>query len=135
MVQKIHSTIPSALGSARLPQDVEITDSGNIFNAKEFGEAITIALNSTRVGRILPLEQFNGEPKKLKDFLVKLRLYLYFNKIKYPEGYDKVLFIGVYLKGKAFQQFRLLLEEILKKGLEKVSPETKILFNSIKAFK
>ena len=96
---------------------------------------MTVAVNSTRAGRIPPLEQFNGEPKKLKDFLVKLRLYLYFNKIKYPEGYDKVLFAGVYLKGKAFQQFRPSLEEILKKGLEKALLETKVLFSSIKAFK
>ena len=79
-----------------------MTDGGNTFNAEEFGEAMTTALNSVGAGRIPAPEQFDGEPKKLKDFLVKLRLYLHFNKTKYPEGYDKVLFAGAHLKGKAF---------------------------------
>ena len=79
-----------------------MADRGNMFNVEEFGEAITTALNSISARRIPPPEQFNREPKKLKDFLVKLRLYLYFNKIKYLEGYDKVLFAGAHLKGKAF---------------------------------
>jgi len=52
--------------------------------------------------KVLTLNAFTDERKKLQAFLIKLKLYIEFNQAKFRFKMNKDLFIVLYLKNAAF---------------------------------
>jgi len=56
-------------------------------------------INATKVSA---LNVFTDEQEKLRAFLIKLKLYIEFNQIKFKSEMNKDLFTILYLKNAAF---------------------------------
>ncbi len=69
--------------------------------------------------KILTLNIFSEECKKLWSFLIKLNLYIDFNQKKFNFKMNKDLYIIVYLKNAVFNWVNLKLHEFLDKSLRK----------------
>ncbi len=52
--------------------------------------------------KVLTLNAFTGEREKLQAFLIKLKLYIEFNQVKFRSEMNKGLFTVLYLKDAAF---------------------------------
>ncbi len=52
--------------------------------------------------KVLTLNAFTDEREKLQAFLIKLKLYIEFNQVKFRFKMDKGLFAVLYLKNAAF---------------------------------
>jgi len=78
---------------------------------------------------------FTDEKKKLWAFLIKLKLYIRFNQVKFKTEMNKDLFTVLYLKNAAFNWVDLKLHEFLDKTLKKQMNNKKSVFNDYKKFK
>jgi len=85
--------------------------------------------------KILMLNAFNKEHKKLQSFLIKLNLYIDFNQKKFNFKINKDLYTVIYLKNAAFNWVNLKLHEFLDKSLRKWEINKKLIFNNFKKFK
>ncbi len=85
--------------------------------------------------KILMLNVFSSEHKKLWSFLIKLNLYIDFNQKKFNFKMNKDLYIIVYLKDAVFNWVNLRLHEFLDKSLKKWDTDKELIFNDFKKFK
>ncbi len=85
--------------------------------------------------KILMLNVFSDEYKKLWSFLIKLNLYIDFNQKKFNSEMNKDLYTVVYLKNAVFNWVNLKLHEFLDKSLKKWDIDKELIFNDFKKFK
>ena len=85
--------------------------------------------------KILMLNAFSKEYKKLWSFLTKLNLYIDFNQKKFNFKMNKYLYIIVYLKNAAFNWVNFKLHKFLNKSLRKCKVNKKSIFSDFKKFK
>ncbi len=85
--------------------------------------------------KVLTLNVFTDERKKLWAFLIKLELYIEFNQAKFRSEMNKGLFIILYLKNAAFNWVDLKLHEFLNKTSKKWMNDKKFIFSDYKKFK
>jgi len=78
---------------------------------------------------------FTGKRGKLQAFLIKLKLYIEFNQVKFRFEMNKGLFTVSYLKNAAFNWVDLKLHEFLDKTLKKWMNNKKFIFDNYKKFK
>jgi hypothetical protein len=73
---------------------------------KDKDSDIIIDLNNNitliRILKVVVLPKFSRQPNKLKEYLNKVTIYIYYNKDSFLKERDKTLFIILYLKEKAF---------------------------------
>jgi len=87
------------------------------------------------VVKILALNAFTDKRGKLQAFLVKLKLYIKFNQVKFRSEMDKGLFTVSYLKNAAFNWVNLKLHEFFDKTSKKWMNDKKFIFSNYKKFK
>ncbi len=85
--------------------------------------------------KILMLNVFSDEYKKLWSFLIKLNLYIDFNQKKFNSEMNKDLYTVVYLKNAVFNWVNLKLHEFLDKSSKKWDIDKELIFNDFKKFK
>ncbi len=85
--------------------------------------------------KILTLNAFTDEREKLWAFLIKLKLYIEFNQVKFRSEMNKGLFTVLYLKNAAFDWVNLKLHEFLDKTSKKQMNNKKSIFDNYKKFK
>jgi len=85
--------------------------------------------------KILMLNAFSEEYKKLWSFLIKLNLYIDFNQKKFNFKINKDLYTVIYLKNAAFNWVNLKLHEFLNKSSRKCKVDKELIFNDFKKFK
>ncbi len=85
--------------------------------------------------KVSALNAFTGEKGKLQAFLIKLKLYIEFNQVKFRFEMNKGLFTILYLKNAAFNWVNLKLHEFLDKTLKKWMNNKKFIFDDYKKFK
>ncbi len=85
--------------------------------------------------KILMLNAFSEEYKKLWSFLIKLNLYIDFNQKKFNFKINKDLYTVIYLKNAAFNWVNLKLHEFLDKSSRKYKVDKELIFNDFKKFK
>ncbi len=85
--------------------------------------------------KIPALNVFTGKKEKLWAFLIKLKLYIEFNQMKFRSEMNKGLFTASYLKDAAFDWVDLKLHEFLNKTLKKQMNNKKSIFSNYKKFK
>ena len=85
--------------------------------------------------KVSTLNAFTDERGKLWAFLIKLKLYIEFNQVKFRFKMDKGLFTVSYLKNAAFNWVNLKLHKFLNKTLKKWMNNKKFIFNNYKKFK
>ncbi len=78
---------------------------------------------------------FTDKREKLQAFLIKLKLYIEFNQMKFRFKMNKGLFTVLYLKNAAFNWVNLKLHEFLDKTSKKWMNNKKFIFNNYKKFK
>ena len=59
-------------------------------------------------------DEFYGERRKLKSFILQCDLYLRFNEHLYPEEEDQILFLITYLRGDAQNWIQPFVEDYLR---------------------
>ena len=75
-------------------------------------------------------DNFTEEKKKLWVFLVKLELYIKFNKKKFFNNQHKTLFTTTYLKNAVFNWINLHLQEFMKQSNREKKEDMTSIFNS-----
>jgi len=85
--------------------------------------------------KVLTLNAFTDERKKLWVFLIKLKLYIEFNQAKFRFKMNKDLFTVSYLKNAAFDWVNLKLHEFLDKTSKKWMNNKEFIFDNYKKFK
>ncbi len=85
--------------------------------------------------KVPALNAFTGERGKLRAFLIKLKLYIEFNQVKFRFKMNKGLFTILYLKNAAFNWVDLKLHEFLDKTLKKWMNDKKFIFSDYRKFK
>jgi len=85
--------------------------------------------------KVPTLNAFTGKREKLWAFLVKLKLYIGFNKTKFRSEMNKDLFTVSYLKDAAFDWVDLKLHEFLDKTSKKWMNNKEFIFSDYKKFK
>jgi len=85
--------------------------------------------------KVLAPNVFTDKREKLWAFLIKLKLYIEFNQVKFRSEMNKGLFTVLYLKNAAFDWVDLKLHEFLNKTLKKQMNNKKSIFNNYKKFK
>ncbi len=85
--------------------------------------------------KILALNVFSSEYKKLWSFLTKLNLYIDFNQKKFNFKMNKDLYTVVYLKNVVFNWVNLKLHEFLDKSSKKWDINKELIFSDFKKFK
>ncbi len=85
--------------------------------------------------KILMLNVFSSEHKKLQSFLTKLNLYIDFNQKKFNFKMNKDLYTVVYLKDTVFNWVNLKLHEFLDKSSKKWDVNKELIFSDFKKFK
>jgi len=85
--------------------------------------------------KVLTPDAFTDEREKLQAFLIKLKLYIEFNQVKFRFKMNKDLFTILYLKDAVFDWVNLKLHEFLDKTLKKWINNKKFIFSNYKKFK
>ncbi len=85
--------------------------------------------------KILMLNVFSNEHKKLQSFLTKLNLYIDFNQKKFNFKMNKDLYTVVYFKNAVFNWVNLKLHEFLDKSSKKQDVNEELIFSNFKKFK
>ncbi len=85
--------------------------------------------------KILTLNVFSSECKKLWSFLTKLNLYIDFNQKKFNFKMNKDLYTVVYFKDAVFNWVNLKLHEFLDKSSKKQDVNEELIFSNFKKFK
>jgi len=85
--------------------------------------------------KVLVLNAFSGEYRKLQSFLTKLNLYIGFNQKKFDFKMNKDLYTVVYLKNAVFNWVNSKLHEFLDKSLKKWDTDKELIFSNFKKFK
>ncbi len=85
--------------------------------------------------KILTADAFTDKKEKLWVFLIKLKLYIKFNQMKFRSEINKDMFSVLYLKNAAFNWVNLKLHEFLDKTLKKQMNNKKFIFSDYKKFK
>jgi len=91
-------------------------------------------LNSSAL-KMLIFEMFISEWEKLWAFLIKLKLYIKFNQMKFKSEINKRLFTTFFLKNAAFNWVNLKLHEFLNKTSHKRNTDRESIFSNYKKFK
>ena len=91
-------------------------------------------LNSSAL-KMLISEMFISEWEKLWAFLIKLKLYIKFNQMKFKSEINKKLFITFFLKNAAFNWVDLKLHEFFNKTSHKRNTDRESIFSNYKKFK
>ncbi len=85
--------------------------------------------------KVSALNVFTDKRKKLWAFLIKLKLYIRFNQMKFKFKMNKDLFTVLYLKNAAFNWVNLKLHKFLDKTSKKQMNNKKSIFSDYKKFK
>jgi len=85
--------------------------------------------------KILMLNVFSSEHRKLWSFLAKLDLYIDFNQKKFNFKMNKDLYTVVYLKNAVFNWVNFKLHEFLDKSSKKQDIDEELIFSDFKKFK
>ncbi len=85
--------------------------------------------------KVSALNAFTDKKEKLWAFLIKLKLYIEFNQVKFRSEMNKGLFTVLYLKNAAFNWVDLKLHEFLNKTSKKWMNNKKFIFDNYKKFK
>ena len=78
--------------------------------------------------------KFSGKRSELKEFLLKLDIYLEVNENDFQEEVRKVLFASSFLQGEAFAWFERYVRDYLDNG-DRASRPTLEIFNDCDTFK
>ena len=80
--------------------------------------------------KLLFIKQFIGERLKLKGFLIQMHFKITQKGVKLPISIDQVVYIGLFLIGRALKQFKLYLTKVQINGITSTNLEVKYLFLS-----
>ena len=92
------------------------------------------AIVNTKVLKVNTPDEFHGEWGKLNEFLLQCELYVRFNVDYINNDTDKILYITIYLRGKAAQWICPYLKDYCNNAPDNREDETNRLFASFKYF-
>src|SRR6266702_7287925 len=124
----------------------ESTEDSQVVTIKQLREIVDYINNNTQaldskvneIGmikvKLLSIERFNGTRLKLKGFLSQMRFKIMQEKAKIGTPMDQVIYIGLFLTGRALKWFKPYFTEIQTNGMTTINQEVRYIFLSWEGF-